>query len=216
MAVWDTRRVSLKMISQDESWSADFIARLFEILDTLIDRFQAIKTPYSQTCGLLALKGRNLCLILFDAIIDGLSHVSTGLVSQIMEMNIWMDYLLSNPANAIELSASGFPNSGDLFNKIQCELNIQKKEFIEYKATEFGFTKKSLYFPLDKKNKPWVKTQVHKNLDLIIQLGLVVVLLLWLIRKCSECLKVENCIDEKLDEEVRSLNRRSMEYFFFL
>jgi hypothetical protein len=130
MAVWDTRRVSLKMISQDESWSADFIARLFEILDTLIDRFQAIKTPYSQTCGLLALKGRNLCLILFDAIIDGLSHVSTGLVGEIMEMDLWMNYLLCDPSKAIELSTSGFPNSGELFNKIQGELYIQKKNLL--------------------------------------------------------------------------------------
>jgi hypothetical protein len=216
MALWDTRRAALKMISQDESWVPDFIARLFEILDALINRFKEIKTPYAQTCGLLALKGRNLCLILFAAIIDGLSHVSTGLVGEILEMDLWMNYLVCNPSKAIEFSTSGFPNSGEVFNKIEGELYIQKNEFIEYKATDYGFTKKSLYFPLDKKNKPWVKTQIHRNRDLIIQLGLVVFLIMGLIRKCSECLKVENYVDEKLDEEIRSLDHRSMEYFFFL
>ena len=215
MALWDTRRASLQMISQDLKWHADFIVKLFGILDTMIDRFQTIETPYAETCGMLALKGRNLCLVLFAAILDGLSHVSTGLVGEIMEMTVWMDYLFNNPSIAKELSILGFPRSGEVFYKIQIDLHTAL-ETLEYKATDFGFTQESLYLPLDKNNQPWVKTQVHEKADLIKQLGLVAVLLIRIIQKCSDCLKVENSVDEQLDDEVATLFHRAATAFLFL
>ena len=213
MSIWETRKASSKLLFEEEDWAKDFISELFRIEDVFVDKFHTNGTTYSEVCGMLTLKGRNLSVILFEAILDGLSHVSMGLVREILEVTVWLEYLQQNPSSADQLSNSGFPTSGDLFIKIHADLQSIIKLF-ESDSKKWGFTKEAFYTPLDVNNHPWVKSQSHTSADLIIQLGLVVGLLLRLLNKSNDCLKTENCADEKLGDEINYLSRQALEAFF--
>ena len=119
--MWNTRKQSLKALNTTLKEEADLIYEGFEIIDKVSQKLSCTSniSGYSRVCGLVLIKGRNLCQGIFSLALEGLAQESGALLRPTIECIELLEYFYQDPKRIKKAVNDELPSAGKIAKEIK-------------------------------------------------------------------------------------------------
>ena len=126
--MWNTRKQSLKALDTTLKEEANLIYEGFEIIDKVSQKLSCTSdsSGYSKVCGLVLIKGRNLCQGIFSLELEGLAQESGALLRPTIECIKLPEYFNQGPKRIKKAINGKLPSAGKIAEEIKGIHNMMR------------------------------------------------------------------------------------------
>jgi hypothetical protein len=204
--LWKTRESAVKALRRDLAFEAGCLAEAFDVLDELIDIYQAHigSSDYITVCGAATVKGRNLALGSYSLCLDGLAQEGGALLRPLVECVEKLEYLREDPRRAADATLAKMPTAGTIAEQIGSPYRCLRT-YLNDHAAHFRFGYESVRHLIDWSAPTWVKQQPFMLGVLKVNLRAVLVFMSQLATQSAECLSTAKIEIGPLSERIERL-----------
>ena len=201
--MWSTREESLKALNTTLKAEADLIYEGFKIIEKISQKLSSISdsTGYSRVCGLVLIKGRNLCQGMFSLSLEGLAQESGALLRPTIECFELLEYFNQEPNRIEKIFKGKLPTAGEISKEIKGKFK-DLRGYLNAHASHLSIGKESMVHLINWSEGSFKTKQTYSEKVLKINLSMLFCFLIFLCNSAANCLNKYNSLSEKLFNQI--------------
>lgn len=201
--MWETRSEALKELSGDLKEEGELIYKGFELLDEIIEIFTRKPDCFNRVCGIVLLKGKNLCKAMFSLALDGLAQESGALLRPTIECFELLAYLRDDPERVEEAVENRLPSAGNIAKKIDGDFK-DLREHLNKNASHISLSSHSVSHLIDFESEEYRMEQLYNEQVLRKNLTTLFVIMFNLIFEGVNCIKINGEVPANLPMKIKN------------
>ena len=214
--IWQAREMAISLLAQELRSERDLFGDGFAALDTLIERYNGRlnSVQHLEICGLILVKGRNLCHCCLSLVLDGHGQEAGAILRPLIECFELLEYFHQDPTRINEaLTKQTLPKAGDVARAIDGTFHALRR-YLNSNTSHLSLEIESVRHLIDSSNGKLKSAQFVDAISLRRNLEMVIAFQYFIGCAATNCLQVVDSQNvDDLGDVFDNLRKRSTELF---
>jgi len=211
--MWNTtREESLKALNTTLKDEGDLIYEGFEIIEEIAQKLSGISdsSSFSRVCGLVLIKGRNLCQGLFGLALEGLAQESGALLRPTIECFELLEYFYQDPKRIEKALKGKLPSAGEIAQKIKGKFK-DLRNHLNVHASHLSIAPESMVHLINWNEGSFKIKQVYSESVLKTNLSTLFCFLFFLCTSAAKCLDECNLLSDTIVHRINKWRQKGLQ-----
>jgi hypothetical protein len=209
--MWNTREESLKALNKILKKEAGIIYEGFEIIEKISQKLGSLSdsSSYLRVCGLVLIKGRNLCQGIFSLSLEGLAQECGALLRPTIECIELLEYFFQDPKRVGKALNGKLPCAGKIAKEIKGKFK-GLRDYLNVHASHLSIGVESMAHLINWNKGSFKTKQIYSEKVLKTNLSTLFCFLALLCISAVNCLSKCNSISDKLYDQINCWREKGL------